>query len=135
MKVLIVEDNVLVAMMLEEELRLENHSVIGPVASAEEARELPELDTADGIDCAFVDIDLTDGRTGGDLARILKQQGDVPVVFVTGQRDLADLYSSHAVGALTKPIDPDTFIATVAALAALKDGQAPRWPTALRRYQ
>lgn len=87
MRLLLVEDNPLVAMMLEEELTRGGHLLLGPTASAADAREIV---AGEPCDCAIIDMDLLDGRTGGDLAAELARGSATPVVFATGQPELAE---------------------------------------------
>jgi len=78
-RVLLIEDEMLVAMLLEESLVELGCTVVGPVARLEAAREAIEHER---FDCALLDIDLH-GRPAYPLADLLDARG-VPFGFVTG---------------------------------------------------
>lgn len=115
----------MVALMVAEELDHAGFEVVGPAASGKEALALAR---ATPCQCALVDIDLSDGRTGPDTAHSLMVEMDVTAIFMTGQRDLAHAAAGSAVGVLTKPVDPDALVETVKAVAALRRGETPQWP-------
>ncbi len=125
MRVLVVEDNALVAMMVVDELEDAGFEVLGPAPSAADAFAL----VADaGCDCALVDIDLADGRTGPDIAAAMVDKYGATAIFMSGQRDLAFDYTDHAIGLLRKPVDPMTLVDAVNAVRRLRKNQAPKWP-------
>ena len=101
-RVLLLEDELLVAMVMEETLRDLGCEVVGPVTTVEAAQRLVQAE-AGRIDAAVLDINLS-GRPSFPVADILAGQG-VPVVFATGYGDLPD---GRAVGKacvlLRKPI-------------------------------
>jgi two-component sensor histidine kinase/DNA-binding response OmpR family regulator len=99
-RVLLVEDEALVAMMIQECLTECGHSVVGPINRAAEALSAAR----DGdFDAAILDINLGDGMAY-PVAEILSARG-VPFVFLTGYD--ADMVDSRfvAVPILQKPIE------------------------------
>ena len=99
-RVLLVEDEALVAMMIQECLLERGHSVLGPISSASEA--LAAAKEGD-FDAAILDINLGDGMAY-PVAEILSSRG-VPFVFVTGyEADTVDDRFSK-VPVLQKPIE------------------------------
>jgi PAS domain S-box-containing protein len=99
-RVLLVEDEALVAMMIQECLAESGHSVIGPISRAADA--LQAAKDAD-YDAAILDINLGDGMAY-PVADILSARG-VPFVFVTGyEADTID-ERFRAVPILQKPIE------------------------------
>jgi PAS domain S-box-containing protein len=99
-RVLLVEDEALVAMMIQECLSERGHSVIGPISRASDA--LQAAKDAD-YDAAILDINLGDGMAY-PVADILSARG-VPFVFVTGyEADTID-ERFRAVPILQKPIE------------------------------
>jgi two-component SAPR family response regulator len=78
-RILIVEDQYLIAADLSRALARLGGVVVGPVASAEAART--ELADAE-IDLAFLDVNL-DGQMVFPLADELERRG-IPFIFVTG---------------------------------------------------
>lgn len=110
MRVLIVEDEILVAMELEETLEELGHEVVGIAPDRESALALA---SAADIDVALVDINLRDGETGVDIGRRLVAN-DAAVVFVTANAALVADGVPGAIGVMPKP-------ATRAALAGAVD--------------
>jgi two-component system, response regulator PdtaR len=68
LRILIVEDEALIALELESLLQDDGHLPIGIAATAREAMALGELEP----DLALVDVHLADGPTGIDVARRLR---------------------------------------------------------------
>ena len=78
--ILIVEDEPLIAMMLEDFLETLGHDVVGTCESVDEAMSHIE---AGGFDVAIIDIQLKDGQQVWPVADRLAQQGK-PFVLATG---------------------------------------------------
>ncbi len=101
-RVLLVEDEALVAMMIQETLSEFGFQVIGPVSTASEALASARNNH---FDAAVLDINLGDGLVY-TVAEILGKRG-VPFVFVTGyDADSVDARFS-GVPVLQKPIERD----------------------------
>jgi PAS domain S-box-containing protein len=79
-RLLIVEDEMLVAMELASALASEGWDVIGPAATLEEAFQI--LGDADGLDIAILDINLN-GQLVYPIADLLQTRG-IPFLFCTG---------------------------------------------------
>jgi CheY-like chemotaxis protein len=79
LKILVVEDEPLIAMALEEMLTDLGCTVVGPALSLERGMRLA---TDESIDGAILDVNLG-GETVFPLADLLAQR-DVPFVYVTG---------------------------------------------------
>ena len=113
MKIFCLEDNALVVMHLEDIIEASGHEFAGSAASFGEARSLwQELD----FDLGLIDIDLTDGQTGIDAARWLKERR-IPACFVTGQSDLANRHRDLVHSVLAKPLDERMIQRTFAEIA------------------
>jgi CheY-like chemotaxis protein len=99
LRILIVEDEILIALELESLLQDAGHEVLGIAASADEAvsmgRDL-------GPDLAFVDIHLADGPTGIEVARQLARHG-VMVLFMTANAKRIPDDFAQAHGVIAKP--------------------------------
>lgn len=78
--ILIVEDEPLIAMMLEDFLETLGHKVVGSCDSVDSALELIE---AGGFDVAILDVSLKDGRKVWPVADRLVETG-TPFVLATG---------------------------------------------------
>lgn len=99
---LIVEDQLLLAMTLKDEFEDHGYTVLDLATRHQEA-----LTLARGVrpDLALVNIDLEGDDDGAALARDLWAMG-VPVLFISGQRDSAELAREAAVASLPKPYSP-----------------------------
>ncbi len=78
--ILIVEDEPLIAMMLEDFLETLGHDVVGTCDSVEQAIAKVE---AGGFDLAIIDVQLKDGQQVWPLADRLAEQG-TPFIIATG---------------------------------------------------
>ena len=78
-KILIVEDEMLVACEVEAVLGDLGHQVVGIAPDLDTAMEL----AAQPIDLALVDLNLRDGLTGPEIGKRLCALGNVAVLFVT----------------------------------------------------
>jgi DNA-binding response OmpR family regulator len=121
MRVLIVEDEPLIAASIEWELRDRGHEVLGPAASAAHAWELARNGAPD---LALVDINLVSRGDGVRVARLLRRRG-VASVFVTGQVSEARENRDVALGLVAKPFPVESLDAVVRAAAALMGGGRP----------
>lgn len=79
-RVLVVEDDFVIAMDMAAGLSDAGGVVSGPVATVADARAL--LDAGEAIDGAVLDVNLG-GETVFSLAAMLRQRG-IPMVFATG---------------------------------------------------
>lgn len=101
-RILVIEDEALVAMELRFVLEDLGHEVIGTVADARSARRLVQ---ESDVDLALVDIHLSDGPTGIDLGRELAQELGVTVLFMTANPGMVRNGVAGAIGVLSKPTD------------------------------
>ena len=121
MKIMIVEDEALLALELELEVESAGHVVVGTAASLKADFDIIETSVPE---FAFVDVHLSDGPSGIDIGRRLADR-KIPFVFVTGNvRRIPDDFVG-ALGAIEKPYTMNglqnalTYIAaTVAGLEA-----------------
>lgn len=101
MRVLVVEDEVIIAMSLEDMLVDLGCSVVGPATSLEEGLSLAA--TVD-LDAALLDVNL-DGKRSESVADLLRQRG-VPFAFITGYGRAALEVSGSAQLVISKPCTP-----------------------------
>ena len=99
LRIMIVEDEALLALELESEIEAPGHEVTGQAMSSKTAYELIDTDTPD---FAFVDIQLLDGPTGVDIGRRLSSR-DIPFLFLTGNLKQIPEDFAGAIGAIEKP--------------------------------
>ena len=118
MKVLIAEDDPVIALGLAERVRTLGHEPIGPAADGAEAVELAR---ADAPDVYLFDIEMPN-LDGLEAAQQLAAEGlRRPVVVITGVEDesLIERSIASGVGAyLTKPIDTRELQAALGLAAA-----------------
>jgi DNA-binding response OmpR family regulator len=129
MKILIVEDQPLVAMSLAFELEHAGHEVIGCAGNLRTARTLAEQGHP-GL--ALVDIDLDYRGEGIRVARELKEELHIPSVFVTSQGDVARAHADAAIGVIVKPFDPADVVRGLPAIASVLEGGHPPPPSVPR---
>lgn len=116
-RVLVVEDEALVAMMMEYGLVDAGADVIGPAFSVEEALGLIERTVQDGgLNAAVLDLNL-EGAAVSPVADRLADLG-VPFVFATGYGEDCDRGAHAAAPVLAKPFNPNALVAAVEGLAA-----------------
>lgn len=101
-RILIIEDEALVAMELRFVLEDLGHEV---VATAADARTARAVSAETEIDLALVDIHLSDGATGIELGRELGQQRGVTVLFMTANPGMVRNGVAGTIGVITKPTD------------------------------
>ncbi|MBY3182811.1 response regulator [Rhizobium laguerreae] len=115
-RVLIVEDEFLIALDLEATVEGMGMQVAGLANDREQALRLAPL-----ADIAFVDVNLADGPTGPEIGRRLAQEHGIAVVFMTGNPVVADGVKG-AVGVVQKPVMPSVVEQLVKYLAARRVG-------------
>ena len=100
LRILVVEDEILIALELESLLQDLGHEVVGIATSSADALALgQELKP----DLAFVDIHLADGPTGVDVARQLAARQGVTVLFMTANAKRIPEDFGGAWGVIAKP--------------------------------
>lgn len=83
-RVLVVEDEMLIAMLVETALQDENCTVVGPYGSLSEAMEAARTET---LDLAVLDINLA-GKLVFPAAEVLAARG-VPFLLLSGYGEIA----------------------------------------------
>jgi DNA-binding response OmpR family regulator len=108
-RVLILEDDPLIALDLQSIVEGEGHEVVGVCGSLAEARHRAGED----VDFALLDIDVLDGKSF-DFAASLTQR-DIPFAFVSGS--LRSEVPSHLTHAqfIPKPFAETAIVACLAA--------------------
>lgn len=98
---MIVEDEILVALDLEDALTEAGYSIAGIAADRQEALAL-----APTADVALVDLNLRDGPTGVGIGIDLAEKFGVRVVFLTANPSSIGTCAG-AIGCLDKPCLPE----------------------------
>jgi DNA-binding response OmpR family regulator len=118
-RVLVVEDEALIGMLLEDELLNAGAEVVGPACSVKEALELINQKAADGgLSAAVLDINL-EGETVSPVADRLAALS-VPFVFATGYGEGYNRGLHAAAPILAKPFDGNQVIDFVRDLTAAR---------------
>jgi DNA-binding NarL/FixJ family response regulator len=125
-KILIADDDVLVAMYIQQTVSLIGFEVVGIAATVSDALCLAQNTRPD---LAIFDIQLAGKRDGIEGAALLRSLLDIPVVFLSGQGDehtRARADTVHPAAFITKPASPQQVVAAIEhALRHLPDGAAP----------
>ncbi len=100
-RVLLVEDEPLIRLLMEATLARLGCTVIGPAGTLKEAQDLAARES-DDLDAAVLDVNLQ-GEVSYPVAAALAARG-VKVIFVTGYDNLPPRHSSQAQ-VLRKPVD------------------------------
>jgi two-component system, response regulator PdtaR len=115
MKILILEDDVMIAEVLSENLKDAGYEVCGIASSASVAVGLARTHRPD---VAIVDINLGGGRPGTSFPALLNPQWPLGILYATGlgsDHDLAD------VGGTAVIVKPYSMATLVAALTIVSD--------------
>ena len=104
-KILVVEDEAIIAMLLEQHLVQWGYDVVGVASTGQGA-----LDQVSALrpDLILMDISVKGDLDGIQLAEIVKAEYGIPVVFLTSHSDRktkAQALDADPAGYLTKPVD------------------------------
>lgn len=130
-KILIVEDEMLVAYAIRLTLRSLGYDPVGIA---------PDLDTAmqiaaeTGPDLALVDLNLRDGLTGPQIGERLCALHGSAVLFVTANPRVLGDGIAGTIGVLTKPSDREAIRAAVDYAVRVKQGDDATPPVALKAF-
>lgn len=118
--ILIVEDEMLVALEMESVLEERGYDVVGIASDL-----LGALAFADrNVDLALVDLNLRDGLTGPEIGRRLANEHRAKVLFVTANPRLLGDGIAGTIGVLTKPTDESSLTSAIA-FALRRSTEAP----------
>lgn len=127
-RILIIEDEFLVALDMQVGLEDAGHEVIGVGDDWSSAVKLAELNP--GV--ALVDINLCDGATGPSIGAWLGQEIGCTVIFVTANPRQIDKAIPGALGVMIKPVDSRQVVEAVEFAVAARNGhQTPTPPPGL----
>ncbi len=100
-RILIVEDEMMIALYLEDLVTDQGHEPVGPAMRLEQALELAR---DEALDAALLDVNLGDSKSF-PAAEILRDRG-VPLLFLTGYgaSGLPEEWASNPT--LEKPFEP-----------------------------
>lgn len=103
-KILVVEDEILIAEDLRFTLQRMGHHVVGIASSGVDAvKKASELHP----DLVLMDVRLQGAMGGTEAARIIRSKADIPVIYVTAHASvLASLQKDERSTSLAKPFSP-----------------------------
>lgn len=122
MKVLVVEDEIFVAIELENLLQDLGHEPVGIAAESRKALALGEK-----AELAFVDINLVDGPTGIEVGKALAAQG-VTVVYMTANPGQLGDGVPGTIGVIPKPLETSEMRQAIEYAAAVRRAETSAVP-------
>nr|WP_200985191.1 response regulator [Rhizobium rhizogenes]QCL10024.1 response regulator [Rhizobium rhizogenes] len=127
-RVLIVEDDPLIAIDLQHVIHELGYVTSGIANSFDSARRL-----APHSDLALVDVHLTDGATGPRIGQFLADEYGISVVMVTANPEVIADGISGVIGVISKPAQPTTIKQVLEFMLSHKNQQVSH-PPALRLF-
>ncbi len=118
--ILIVEDEAVIAMDLEQRLASMGYVIVGVASRADRAVELARQHHPD---LALMDVHIQGDKDGTETARLLRDELDVPSIFLTAYSDdqtIQNALVSNPLGYLVKPF-VDRELRAAVELALYKD--------------
>ncbi|MBB3999427.1 response regulator [Aureimonas pseudogalii] len=118
--IMIVEDEMLLAMDLEDILTGVGHTVAGQASDMSQAVAIAER-VGDHIDVAIMDVNLARGSNGVETAAVLRQRWGIPSLFVSGnldERTRALALEWKPIGFVGKPYSEREVLAALAKVGA-----------------
>ncbi|WP_336489859.1 response regulator [Methylobacterium nigriterrae] len=122
LRILVVEDEALIALELEYLLDDLGHVTVGVAASSSEAIA---LGASTAPDVALVDIHLVDGPTGVEVARALSADPRTTVLFMTANSKRIPDDFAGALGVIAKPYSERVVATALAYVAECRAGRRP----------
>lgn len=104
-KILIVEDNVIIADDMQSMLEEIGYEIVDNVIVYEQAEEVLKTQH---VDLVLIDIILASDKTGIDLGKLIREKYNIPFIFVTSNSDRATVENAKTVkpnGYLVKPFE------------------------------
>ncbi len=129
--VLVAEDDLLIADLLQQALEAEGYSVSGIARTVAEAKTLAEQHPPD---FAVIDIRLADGGLGTEIGAHLRATTHAGIIYSTGNSTDLELSTLHGDAVMTKPYRSRDMACGLRIIAELEQpGQAYRTPQTFPR--
>jgi DNA-binding response OmpR family regulator len=119
LRIMIVEDEMLLALDLEDMLQNAGYTIVGQASDMAQALALAES-IGGAFDLAIMDVNLARGTSGVETAAALRQRWNVPSLFVSGnldERTRERAMDWRPVGFVGKPFSESEVLSTLAAIA------------------
>jgi len=98
-RILVVDDEMLIAMLLEQMAQDLGYEVVGPALTIDEAMSFLERES---FDCAVLDVSLGHGVSSAPIAEALRAKG-IPFLFASGYGSKAAIENPGDEPILSKP--------------------------------
>ena len=128
--ILIVEDEVFIALEMQGILEDNGFEVLGIAADLEGALAYADRN----IDLALVDLNLRDGLTGPQIGERLANEYNAAVLFVTANPRILGDGIDGTIGVLTKPTDEDSLLGAVRYGLRRRRGETAEAPPFIRCF-
>ena len=130
-KILIVEDEFLVALNLRQTLSALGFETLGIAPDAQTAYRL----ATEKPDFALVDVNLRDGETGPHIGEKLAKEFGTIVIFITANPTRLGKGIDGTVGVLCKPVEEYEVQTALDYLVKYKSGEMATPPPSLRVFR
>ena len=124
-KILIIEDNFMIEDMVEDVLLENGHEVCGIAPTVSKGLALCEKHRPDLL---LVDLRLSHGELGTELAAKLFPFGKLAILYVTGNKYQVELSSTDGHGCLSKPFVPDVLLRCIEIVSDIAEGIEAKHP-------
>ncbi|GJE27751.1 Phyllosphere-induced regulator PhyR [Methylobacterium organophilum] len=128
-RILIVEDEMLVAADMEATIEDLGHVCTGIAPDLQAATALAAADP----DIALVDLNLRDGATGAEIGAMLSRRG-IAVIFVTANPRMLGNGVPGTLGVITKPCDEAAVDQVIAYAIGCRKGERLVPPEGFRTF-
>lgn len=112
-KIIIVEDELLIALHMKKVLEINDYDVVIDITSVEDAIKHIELTPPDLV---LIDINLNKNKDGTDLGHYLLDKDTIPYIYITSYSDKSTLDKVNMTrpkGFIVKPFKEQDLLATV----------------------
>ncbi|PZM09676.1 response regulator [Rhizobium tubonense] len=128
-KVLIVEDEMLIALDLEDMVESNGMSVAGIANDMVHA-----MAAAPFADIALVDVNLSDGATGPEIGRMLAEKFGIAVIFMTANPEMVAEGVAGTLGVVRKPVAPRVVEQSLKYAVGRRTGQLAAVPSDMQVF-
>jgi DNA-binding response OmpR family regulator len=126
LKVLIAEDELMIADVIEDTLVTNGYEVCGIARTVDEAVALGELHKPD---LAILDVRLAKGGRGPEIARLLNSKGKFGVLYATGDDARnSDLTLTDGEASISKPYRTEDLVRALAIVREIATGGTAKPP-------
>lgn len=124
-KVLVVEDDLMIAEFLAEALEDAGFEVCGIASTVAEALELGERHQPD---MGVIDLCLARGESGTEIAAELRRRSRFGVLYATGNPDHPRLRQAEGEGCITKPYSAKAVVSALRIVADIRSNHLSSSP-------